>query len=374
MEKQSVCNFFRRLYNKKEHYPLSGQLELTYRCNLNCIHCYCKGSEEHAPRSTSHATRSMSNTERRELTTQEWKEILDEIQKEGCIWLTFTGGDPLLRNDFLEIYAYAKIKGFIITVFTNGYGFTSKIIDFLAKSPPCSIEITLNGIGKDTYEAITQGEGSFEKVMANIKKLKENKMSLVLKTNSLKQNKNEVAKIKKWTQEFLGKPAGNKHYFKYDPMIYPRLNGDKTPTNYRLSFEELLELKRQDPDIWKEYEKGLHGKFPAIKRDMDFLHNCDAWISQFFINPYGRLKFCVLSDKFSIDLKTIPFREGFYNVFPQLLNERFKTDSKCKNCSLRPICYNCPARAYLETGNEEAPVPYYCELAKATAGQMINRS
>ncbi len=93
-------------------------------------------------------------------------------------------------------------------------------------------------------------------------------------------------------------------------------------------------------------------------------------MKQFLVNPYGKLKFCIFSDKFSVSLKTASFKEGFYKVFPQLLKEQFKTDSKCKDCSLRPFCCYCPARAYLETGDEETPVPYYCELAKKTAEQM----
>ena len=155
-------------------------------------------------------------------------------------------------------------------------------------------------------------------------------------------------------------------------MIYPRLNRDKTPTNFRLSFEELLEVKEQDTDIWKEYERGLHSDLPDSKRDNSLLYRCNAWFNQFFIDPFGQLKFCAFSDKFSVDLKKTLFKEGFYKVFPQVLNERFKTDSQCQNCSLRAICYQCPARAFLETGDEEAPVPYYCELAKALAEQMSN--
>ena len=69
---------------------------------------------------------------------------MDEIHKEGCLWLTFTGGDPLVREDFLEIYSHAKKKGFIVTIFTNGQAFTKEIFDYLGKSPPFSIEITKN--------------------------------------------------------------------------------------------------------------------------------------------------------------------------------------------------------------------------------------
>jgi len=153
-------------------------------------------------------------------------------------------------------------------------------------------------------------------------------------------------------------------------MIYPRLNGDKIPCEYRLSFEELLELKKQDPDIWKEYQKGLCDDFPDLGRDKEFLYRCSAWLSQFFINPYGRLKFCQFSEKFSIDLAAGSFKEGFYHRFPQVLKQRFKTDSQCKDCSLRPLCYHCPGRAYLETGDQEAPVDYYCRLARERHQQM----
>ncbi len=354
MEKQNVGRFFLKLLNKREHYPWSGQIELTHRCSLNCIHCYCKGSED----------------KDKELTTEEWKKTLDVIQKEGCIWLTFSGGDPLVRDDFLELYSYAKSKGFIITLFTNGYSLTKEIINYLVKLPPFSIEITLNGITKETYEAITRIKGSFSRVISNIKLLSKSGIKLILKSNCLKHNKDEIGRVKAFTENLLGKPTEKKYRFKYDPMIYPRLDRDKTPCNHRLSFEELAELRKQDPDIWKEYQKGLHNDFPDLKRDKSFLYHCNSWLNQFFINPYGRLKFCIFSDKFSVDLKTTSFKEGFYRWPAQILNERFKTDSKCRDCALRPICYHCPARAYLETGDEETPVPYYCQLAEETAKEM----
>ena len=333
--------------------PERGLFELTYRCNLDCIHCYCKGSQELE----------------KELTTEEIKDILDQIQREGCLEITLTGGEPLIREDFLEIYSLAKEKGFIISIFTNGLLFTKKIIEYLVKSPPFSIEITLNGISEDVYEGVTQAKGSFKNITSVLKELTDKELPLILKSNCLKENKNEISKIKTFADELLGK--SNKRWrFKYDPMLYPCLNGDKTPTDFRLSPEELLEVKMSDPEIWEEYEKSLYCRFPDLGRDKDFLYRCNGWLTQFFINPYGRLKFCQFSEKFGVDLRKQSFAEGFYNVFPQLLKDRFKTNSKCRDCTLRPICYHCPARAYLETGDEEAPVEYYCKLAKGLERQM----
>lgn len=355
MKKMQAGLFANRLNRKlPQQFPISGQIELTYRCNLKCIHCYCKGLED----------------KDKELTTEFWKRILDTLQKQGCLYLCFTGGDPLMRDDFLEIYSYAKEKGFLINLFTNGTMLTSKLIDYLENHPPVYIEITLNGITQKTYESITQIPGSFLKVIKTIHMLKESKLPFILKSNCLKQNKREIVKVKAFTEQlFTGLPR-NKYRFKYDVMIYPRLNLDKAPTRYRLPFKELSAVKKQDPDIWKEYQKNLRCRLPVSKRDRSYLYLCNAWQQHFFINPYGYLKFCRLSDKFGVNLRRISFNHGFYRVFPQLLRGKFKTNSKCKDCKLRTICYYCPARAYLETGDEEAPIPYFCELAKGTYREM----
>lgn len=351
METRSTLHFIHKLHNKKSYFPSEGQVELTYRCNLNCIHCYCKGSED----------------PEKELTTSQFKRILDEIQAEGCFFLTLTGGEPLFRKDFLEIYSYAKSKGFIITIFTNGQGFNKEIVDYMVKSPPLSIEMTLNGITQSTYEKITQVKGSFAKAMKALELLVKKRLPLKLKANGLKQNRHEIAKIKKWAENILSFRSDRKYHFKFDPMIYPRLNGDKSPCKYRLSFKEHLEAIREDPDIWEECQARLKSELSELPRDRDFLYHCNSWMNKFFIDPYGRLKFCQFSEKFSVDLQEVSFKEGFYKVFPQVLNERFRTESKCRDCALRSLCYVCPARAYLETGDEEAPVAFYCQLAKETA-------
>lgn len=327
--------------------PQSGQIELTYRCNYNCAHCYCKGSED------------LDN----ELCLGEWKKVLRQIKGAGCLHLTITGGEPLVRKDFLPIYIYAKRQGFLVTVFTNGERIDRNILHYLTQYPPYSLEITLNGITEKTYESVTGTKGAFQKVMSNICELKNLKIPLIIKANCLKQNKNEIGKIKAFTDKFLGKTKGRGR-FKYDPMIYPRLNGDLSPLNSRLSVEELDVFRRQDPLIWKEYKAALRQDH-ALKRSRKFLYHCGAWRHHFYINPFGRLKFCNFTEKFSSDLRRINFSEAFFNRFERILSQEMKTNSKCKKCRFRAKCYQCPSRAFLETKDEEAAVPYYCELAKA---------
>src|SRR6185503_14498755 len=123
--------------------PLSGTIEVTRRCPLTCLHCY-----NNLPM-TDTASRA------RELTCQEHCRLLDELADAGCLWLLYTGGEIFARHDFFEIYQYAKKKGFLITLFTNGTLITERVADMLVQWRPFSIEITLYGYTRQTYERLT---------------------------------------------------------------------------------------------------------------------------------------------------------------------------------------------------------------------------
>jgi len=311
-----------KLVHKNSHSPLMGQLELTYRCQFDCVHCYCKGSAD----------------KKKELTTRQWKDILDDLQRSGCLWLGFTGGDPFARPDFFEIYSYAKEKGFLVNILTNAFSLNKKTIARFVKSPPYSFEITLNGITGKTFESVTRRKGSFEVVMGNIKELKKNNLLFYIKSNCLTLNAKEVPKIKQWVDAFLGKVKRQKYYFSYDFDIFPRLDGSQVPCRYRLAPEEVVRIVDQDLDLRREYRDYLRCEFPPSQKAGSFLYHCSSWKNQFFIDPCGRLKFCQFTDKFSVDLKKDPFEKGFYEFFPRIPGKKFSTDSRCKTCSGRLIC------------------------------------
>ncbi len=123
--KSGYGEFSERLHQKAAslHIPVSGSLEVTQRCNLRCMHCYIPLSKRKGPRKV-------------ELSISEIQHILDEIKEAGCLWLLLTGGEPLLRTDFLDIYKFAKHKGFLLTLFTNGTLLTPRIADVLCEWRP----------------------------------------------------------------------------------------------------------------------------------------------------------------------------------------------------------------------------------------------
>src|SRR3990172_4107083 len=82
--------------------PVSAVLELTYECNLRCRHCY------------------IVNQDRAVLGTSAIFSILDELAEAGTLFLAFTGGEILLREDFFDVAEYAKRKHFALSILTNG--------------------------------------------------------------------------------------------------------------------------------------------------------------------------------------------------------------------------------------------------------------
>src|SRR5436309_9826135 len=193
-----------------DRFPLSGQWEITCRCNLRCVMCYtdCFNSPEMI---------------QQELSFPEIVRIMDEIQEAGCLELCLTGGEPLARKDFLDIYTYAKQKGFLVTVFTNGTLITERIAECWTQYPPSMIEISLHGLGKNSFEEITQGPGSYERCMAGIRLLLERKMPLTLKTTGMTVNRDEILKIKADVED-LGHRYQTKVWYKFGSDIRPRLD------------------------------------------------------------------------------------------------------------------------------------------------------
>ena len=339
MKERGYDDFIKTLNKLPRRIPLFGQIELTNRCLFDCVHCYCK------------------NQPLDEQTPSFWRGIIDQARALGGIELTFTGGDPFCYKGFLDVYRYAAKKGFIINVFTTGAILNKRILNCFKDYPPVSIEITLNSLDKNNYARITGVSGVFDKVMANIREIKSRGLPLILKCNGLRENKEEILKIKKFTEQLLGKKR-----FKFDSFIFPGLRGEKKPLKHRLSAEDIIAIEKKDRDMLAQRKKQLG------RRSRWFnpagLYHCNSWLTRYFINPQGLLQFCHLTKDYSTDLKQKSFKSGF-DKFLGVLKEKYKGESECIDCELKEICYKCPARAYLETGNREEPVDYFCRLARA---------
>ncbi|OIO39397.1 MAG: hypothetical protein AUJ72_00860 [Candidatus Omnitrophica bacterium CG1_02_46_14] len=233
---------------------------------------------------------------REELSTQEILRIMDEIADAGCLELTLTGGEPLTRPDFFEIYSHAKKKGFLVTLFTNATLITEKIADRLAANPPARVEISFHGATESAFESITQGRGSYARCRDAIRMLIERRIALVLKSTLMTVNKSEVLEIKKYA-ESLGQAL-----YHVGEEIRPALDGSEGPFKYQLNNDELKNFERQDKAIWNE----------ACCKNEESCGVCQNDRQSFHIDAYGRLQRCTSNRLAGYDLRKGSFVDGFY--------------------------------------------------------------
>ena len=342
-------DFSKRLHEKiaEKRIPISGSLEVTARCNNNCVHCYIN------------LPASDREVAKKELSYREICGIVDQFVDEGCLWLLLTGGEPFVRPDFLDIYTYIKKKGVLITLFTNGTLITPRIADYLAEWRPFMVEISLYGITKETYERVTCVPGSYERCMRAIDLLLERELPLRLKTMVLTLNKHEL-----WNMKGYAEGLGVE--FRYDALINPGLNGAKLPLNVRISPQEVVELDLADEQRLKAFQE-FCDKFWGPPSNSDDLFYCGAGKQTFNIDPYGRLSACLLSRIPSYNLCQGTFSEGWYSFIAEVRKRKRVKRTKCQNCALIALCGQCPGWSQLEHGDDETPVDFLCEVGHLRA-------
>jgi radical SAM protein with 4Fe4S-binding SPASM domain len=332
------------------HTPLNGSIEMTHRCPLTCAHCY-----NNLPMSDAAARQ-------RELTRDEHFRIVDELAEAGCLWLLYTGGEIFARRDFLDIYTHARQSGILLTLFTNGTMITPRIADYLAEQRPFSIEITLYGHTRATYEQLTGIPGSFDKCRRGIELLMERGLPLKLKTVAVSINCHEMWDMQKFAED-LGLE------FKSDSMMNPRIDCSQSPLAVRLTPEEVVSFDMQDGkrvDEWKLFaETNFKPSNPPEHHDE--LYHCGGGVSAFSIDPYGGMSICVLSQRDKFNLREHSVRDAWDGLRGLRRNKKVTRPTKCTDCELKDMCGMCPANGELENGDPEAPVDFLCRVAHLRA-------
>ncbi len=292
--------------------PVVGEFELTSRCNFACPMCYVA-----------------NNQIKKELSTEEWKQIFSEAVEAGLVYALLTGGEALTRVDFVSLYEYLYDLGVKITVYTNGYFISDAVYEAFIKRPPELVAITLYGASNETYEKVTKSKNGFDNVKNNILLLKEKKIPVGLRVIPLPEVNKDLDVLIKLVKEYeltLG-------YFLY---IGPSLNKDYQG---RLSPNELM-----------DFEKKLTLAFPrklySTIDDYDTSKTCAALKSGYFINHLGYMQACAMMPYPKKVLVSRRLKETFLELANVWKDMEKCTD--CETCSYKQDCIQCVARRYLE--------------------------
>jgi radical SAM protein with 4Fe4S-binding SPASM domain len=344
--------------------PLLGylDLELTERCNNDCIHCCINLPADDA------------RAQLRELSTAAVKDILVQTAALGALWVRFTGGEPLLRQDFVELYLFARRLGLKVLLFTNARLVTPEIAGMLAGTPPLEkIEISVYGMKRESYEAVARVAGAYEEFRRGIELLRERSIPFVVKGVLLPANRGERNAFEAWAANLpaMGRPPVYTLFFE--------LRGRRdSPAKNRL-----IERLRPTPDegvamLARERQSYLHemrqfcGKFMGPPGDR--LFGCSAGRNP-CADAYGALQPCLQlrHPATAYNLKTGSLKEALINFFPKLRESKATNPdylARCARCFLKSLCGQCPAKSWAEHGTLDTPVEYDCRVAQAQARDL----
>ncbi|HPW16906.1 MAG TPA: radical SAM protein [Candidatus Aminicenantes bacterium] len=342
----------------------SFDLEVTARCNLDCRHCYIN------------LPAGDRKARRRELGAGEIGRIGREAADLGAVWCLITGGEPLLRKDFFDIYRALAGKGLVLSLFTNATLVSAEHIRFFKKFPPREIEVTVYGNTRETYERVTRTPGSFEAFQRGLARLLGAGLPLRLKAMALRSNKHELAAIGDFCRR------RTKDYYRFDPHLHLRFDRDEARNALiraeRLSGREVARLERSDPERFGALRDAC-GELPAPGPpggapvpDCRHIFRCGVGQRSFVVGPEGLFRPCLSlhHPDFLFDLRKGGLAEAWNEFLPRRLtrtSDRPEFLEKCAKCPVVNLCLWCPAHAYLETGELDSPVEAFCRVAEARA-------
>ncbi len=304
----------------RDHQPYIATVELTPCCNFRCIHCYLGVHRE----------------EKQVLSFADITRILDELREGGVLQIALTGGECMLRSDFIEIYEYAKKSGFIVTVFTNASCISPKVIESLKKYPPFSVEISLYGASEETYYRIT-GQRCFGKVINNIRSLYEAGIKISLKTPLIKQNSSDEGELRKIASEF-----GTELRIGF--AMSPTIDQELYPVDFAIDLEErfLHEVKSSIGLRTGLKEADIDNPWGALFDAGEFVpqYICNPGVSDVFVDYLGNVCPCVAYRTLGKSLLQSKFSE-IWDSFRYLKCIPARKDNKCMRCESRFFCTIC---------------------------------
>ncbi len=315
--------------------PLSVHLDVTYRCNERCVHCYLD-HEDHG-----------------EMTTAEIKGILDQLAEAGVFFLTLSGGEVFLRRDFFELVEYARRLLFNVKIKSNGVMIREREAQRLRALGIDTVQISVYSHRAEVHDAITKLPGSFARSMKTIRFLHEQGVKVTMANVLMTANLGDQYELQKLAAEM------GVHYT-VDPTVTPKIDGDDSILSLRIPSEALREVLR-NPALVSDVEEFCAPPQPVSDRDLEG-YSCSAGHSACYISPYGDVFPCVQFPLPSGNLREQKFVD-IWNHSPQL-NEVRSIQAKhlpvCSTCSHVATCSRCPGLAYME-GNMRGPSSADCE-------------
>jgi len=348
------------LFNNKKAILGTLIIELTERCNNNCIHCYINLSKNDTA------------ARKKELSTGRIKEILKEAVSLGCLIVQFTGGEPLLREDFAELYVFSRRLGLRVILFTNATLITPGLAELFRRIPPLEpIEVTLYGMRKESYEKIARAPGSHKLAYQAINLLFKKRVPFVVKSPLLPQNKSEIRQFESWAEAIPWMEEVPLYSMFFD-LRGRRDNDNKNRLikSLRVTPEEGLKIVTRRAEKYLRIRREFCSKFLSVPDDK--LFSCAAGCASGCVDAYGYFQPCLMlrHPATVYNLKKGSLKDALLNFFPKIREQKASNPeylARCARCWLRGLCEQCPGKSWMEHGTLDTPVDYLCKVAHVEA-------
>jgi AdoMet-dependent heme synthase len=322
--------------------PLSVHLDITYRCNERCIHCY------------------LDHDDLGEMTTDEIRSVLDQLADAGVFFLALSGGEVLMRRDFFAIVEHARRRLFNVKVKTNGVMIREAEARRMRELGVEQIQISVYSHRPEVHDRITKLPGSLRRTIEAVRFLKSQglKVSIanVLMTANLSDNAGVMA---------LAKELGVSYTL--DPTITPKIDGDRAVLALRAPGSELKQVFHNEALVGNVQE--FCAPPPAPDNDVLDGYPCSAGHTSCYISPYGDVFPCVQFPLPSGNLRRDKFIDIWRNsaALAEVRSIRARDLGTCRTCSHVGTCSRCPGLAYME-GNMRGPSTADCEKSFQRTG------
>ena len=329
--------------------PLEGSLDLTYRCNNNCTHCWLRLSPGAAE-------------QQMELSTDEIKSIVDQARRMGCRNWRLSGGEPMLRSDFAEIFDYITSRSASYSINTNGTLITPEIADLMKRKG--NKMVALYGATAEVHDHITRNPGSFQATMRGFALLKDAEAGFTVQLIPMKDNYHQFPEMVRLAKTL------SPHWRVGAAWLYLSACGSSQKNaeiaSQRLPPCEVIDLDK--PNVSHE-ERHKEDSCRSDPSDDRLFASCIKGRRDFHIDAYGQMTFCSLikDPALRYDLRKGSFQEAWDQFIPSLADRVLggrEYSENCGSCPNRSDCRWCPVYAYLEHGRYGAKIDYLCLVAK----------
>jgi radical SAM protein with 4Fe4S-binding SPASM domain len=321
--------------------PLSVQLDLTYRCNERCVHCY------------------LDHDDHGEMTTTEINDLLDQLAAAGVFFLILSGGEIFLRKDLFEIVEYARKLLFAVKLKTNAVMIRDAKAKRIAALGVESVQISVYSHRAKVHDAITKVPGSFRRTIEGATLLKSNGVRVSFANVLMKHNAGDYAEVQALA-------AGLGVGYHVDPTITPMMDGDRSILDLNITPGELEQVFHESTLVGNAEEFCAPPAGPLAQADALDTLPCSAGHTACYISPYGDVFPCVQFPLLSGNVRKTRFLD-IWQGSPELKEVRAITMADlqgCASCAHGSSCSRCPGLAHME-GNMRGPSIQDCEKSFA---------